>query len=156
MNGEGPPVPEWDPREAAQLVLRLSDLLQHPVLVEPASRTVIGTMPVLLHLNKLVGEVLYFIRESLNIPMSATPSRISVFQRPVDLEPRALTAAGVGTANERIRAAACDGVKQSVVGGADGSTEVSLTWTSPCVGLGKVPRRGNEVSRRQLTAASGW
>ena len=27
MNGEGPPVPEWDPREAPQLILCLSDLL---------------------------------------------------------------------------------------------------------------------------------
>ena len=45
-------------------------------------------MPFLLHLNKLVGEVLDFGRESPNIPMSTPPSRISVFQRPIDLEPR--------------------------------------------------------------------
>ena len=113
-------------------------------------------MPFLLHLNELVGEVLDFNRELLDVPMSAAPSRITMFQSPVHLEPCSLTAVGAESANKRIRATARDGMKQGVVGGADGSAKVCLTWTSPRAGLGKIPRRCNEVSRRQLAAAYGW
>ena len=47
---------ERDPGKATQLVPASAIFPQHPVPVEPASRTVVGTMPFLLHLNKLVAK----------------------------------------------------------------------------------------------------
>jgi hypothetical protein len=95
---------------------------------EPGIRIVVGSMALLLHGNKHVGELRDFRRKVQVHHLSAGAFRKAMVKRAVNVPPTRIGAGRAGP-HKKVRALRGKKMKKRIVCSADGAFEIGLSWS---------------------------
>ena len=122
MYGKGPQVGVWCTVEDGNRILTFVNELQHPDTGKYRAGRIISLLALPLHINEPTPEGSDFRRESAHCGLSiALVPGMSMFQRPIGLAPCRLISIGSRGASQPVCAALGKGVKQGIVGSANGA-----------------------------------
>ena len=129
MEGEGAAVGGGGVLKGGYRIFALFDELHNSVSRESCIGRVISLLALPLHDDECFAKVLDFSGKSAHCRLIvALVSGVPVFQRPVSLYPGCISPNGTG---QPVGAAMSEGVKQGIIGGADGAAQFGLAGATP-------------------------
>ena len=150
VDGEGSAVFRGRPGKAADCIFRLVDIL-HDAQSGPGEGRVwivVRAVPLLLHVDEQIREILDFYREPGEdvVVFAALPGGC-MLQRTVCLAPRRLAPGGAGAADQHVGATSRQAVKKRVVCGTDRPAKIGFGWSSHHCRPGQFSGRPDEIKR---------